>query len=87
MKNIDREVHFIEGYSMTEIPVPSSFVGKSIKELNIRAEYGVDILLIRTNTGEGSKIKSMPSADYIFSYDDSIVISGEIGKINLLKHI
>jgi CIC family chloride channel protein len=87
MKNIDREVHFIEGYSMTEIPVPPSFVGKSIKELNIRAEYGVDILLIRTNTGEGSKIKSMPSADYVFSYDDSIVISGEIGKINMLKHI
>ncbi len=87
MKNIDREVHFIEGYSMTEVPVPGPFVGKSIRELNIRAKYGVDILLIRTNTGEGSKIKSMPSADYIFSYDDSIVISGEIGKINLLKQI
>lgn len=87
MKNIDQEVHFVEGYSMTEIPVPALFVGKSIKELNIRAAYGVDILLIRTNKGEGPKIKSMPSADYVFSYDDSIVVSGEIGKIKLLKHV
>ena len=87
MKNIDTNVHFMEGYSMTEIPVPRSFMGKSIKELDIRAVYGVDILLIRSNTEDGPKIKSMPSADYEFSYNDSIVVSGEIGKINRLRNV
>ncbi|MCP4137361.1 MAG: CBS domain-containing protein [bacterium] len=87
MKNIDSDVHFMEGYALTEIPVPKTFVGKSIKDLNIRAEFGVDVLLIRNNTEQGSKIKAMPSPVYVFSYDDSIVISGEIGKINLLKAI
>ncbi len=87
MKNIDSEVHFMEGYSLTEIPVPENFIGKSIKELNIRARYGVDILLIRDNSLSGSKIKAMASPDYVFSYSDSIVVSGEIGKINLLKQI
>jgi len=87
MKNIDREVHFMEGYSLTEVPVPTRFVGQSIKDLDIRAKYGVDIILIRKNTEQGPRIKAIPNPDYIFSYDDSIVIAGEIGKINLLKSL
>jgi CIC family chloride channel protein len=87
MKNIDTDVHFMEGHSLTEIPVPKRFVGKSIKELNIRAKYGVEIILIRSNTEEGSKIKAIPSPDYVISFNDSIVIAGEIGRINLLKSI
>ncbi len=87
MKNIDSDVHFMEGYAMTEIAIPKSFVGKSIKELNIRAKYGVDIFLIRSNTDQGSKIKAIPNPDYQFSYNDSIVVAGEIGKINCLKNL
>jgi len=87
MKNIDNRVHFMKGYAMIEIPVPKNFVGKSIKDLNIRAEYGVDINLIKSNTEGTSKIKAMPSPDYIFSFNDSVVISGEIGKLNLLKNL
>lgn len=85
MKNIDQSVHFMEGYAITEIPVPNWFVGKSIREINVRAKFAVDILLIRTNTEEGSKIKAIPDPDYVFSFKDSLVIAGEIGKINLLK--
>jgi CIC family chloride channel protein len=86
-KNIDQNVHFMEGYAIKEIAVPRNFVGKSIKELNIRGKYGVDVILIRNNTDQGSKIKAIPSPDYIFSYNDSLVIAGEIGKINRLKSI
>jgi len=87
MKNIDSDVHFFEGYAMTEISVPEKFIGKSIKELNIRAKYGIDILLIRSNSENKSVIKAMPKPEYVFSYNDSIVISGEIGKISSLKNL
>jgi CIC family chloride channel protein len=87
MKNIDQDVHFMEGYAIREIAAPRTFVGKSIKELDIRAKYGVDVILIRKNTEQGSKIKAIPNPDYKFSYDDSLVIAGEIGRINLLKSI
>jgi CIC family chloride channel protein len=86
-KNIDQDVHFMEGYAIIEIAAPKNFVGKTIKELNIRAVYGVDVILIRTNTQQGSKIKAIPNPDYRFSYDDSLVIAGEIGKLNLIKSI
>ncbi len=85
MKNIDQSVHFMEGYAITEIPVPNWFVGKSIRDINVRARFGIDILLIRANTEEGSKIKAIPDPDYVFSFKDSLVIAGEIGKLNLFK--
>lgn len=87
MKNIDNTVQFMEGLSLTEIPVPKYFVGKSIKDLNIRAKFNVDIILIRGNSLERSKVKAMPNPEYIFTITDSILVMGEIGKINLLKNI
>ena len=86
-KNIDQDVHFMEGYAIIEIATPKNFVGRTIKELDIRAVYGVDVILIRNNTKQGSKIKAIPNPDYRFSYDDSLVIAGEIGKLNLIKSI
>ena len=34
MKEEEPEVRFMEGYSISEIPPPKSFIGKSIKQLN-----------------------------------------------------
>ena len=85
--NIDQDVHFLDGYEIAEIPAPEKFIGKSIRALNIRNKYGVDIILIRTNTENDSKIKAIPSPDYIISSNDTLVVAGEIGKINLLKNI
>lgn len=85
MKQMDQGVHFMEGYAINEIAVPKWFVGKSIKEVNVRACYGVDIILIRNNDEKGTKIKIIPDPGYVFTARDSIVIAGEIGKINLLK--
>jgi Trk K+ transport system NAD-binding subunit len=87
MKNIDSHVHFMEGYAITEIPVPRDFLGNSIQELDIRKKYGVDILLIRCNSEGNSKIKAIPNPDYRFSINDSLVIAGEIGKLNLMKSL
>lgn len=84
-KNINNEVHFVEGHAITEIAVPEMFVGKTIRESDIRAKYGVEIILIRTNTEQGPKIKAIPGPDYRIAFNDSLVIAGEIGKINLLK--
>jgi len=87
MKEEITNIHFIEGYSIAEVKVPKSFVGKSIKELNIRSKYGVDVLSIKTNQKRGIDIKAIPNPDYVFKDIDSIVIAGEIKKINQLKDI
>jgi CIC family chloride channel protein len=81
----DKSVYFIEGYSISEITPPPSFIGKSIRDLNIRAEYGVDVLSIKTKVQRGREVKAIPNPNYVIGEDDTLVIAGEIKNINRLK--
>ncbi len=87
MKSEEPKIHFIEGYSINEIRPPKSFIGKSIKELNIRARFGIDVLSIKTKEKWGDKIKAIPNPDYIIQKNDRLVIAGEIKNINLLRNL
>lgn len=87
MKEEEPSVHFLEGYSISEIISPKSFVGKSIRELNIRAIYGVDVLSIKQKEGGKEEIKAIPSPEYVIQEDDILVVAGEIKNINMLKNI
>jgi predicted transcriptional regulator len=87
MKADEPKIHFIEGYSINEIRPPKSFIGKSIKQLNIRARFGIDVLSIKTKEKWGDKIKAIPSPDYIIQKNDRLVIAGEIKNINLLRNL
>ncbi|MEN8193129.1 MAG: chloride channel protein [Bacteroidota bacterium] len=87
MKEDEKNVQFIEGYSVAEIKVPHSFIGKSIKEINIRAKYNVNVLSIKTSNKRRHQIKAVPKPDYIFEEKDILVVAGEIKRINLLKSI
>lgn len=87
MKEEEPQVHFMEGYSIAEVKSPHSFLNKSIKELNIRARYGVEVLSIKTKKGKAEKIKALPDANYIFMENDILVVAGEIRNINILKNL
>ena len=87
MKDDRSNIHFMEGYSIAEIEPPKSFIGKSIRELNIRKVYGVDVLSINTRSGKKDEIKAIPQADHVFTPDDLLVIAGEIGNINVIKNL
>ncbi len=87
MKDEETQLHFIEGYSIVEISPPKSFVGKSIRELGIRAKYGVDVLSVKINDKQGTKLMAIPNPEYIFNKDDTMVVAGEIKSINLLKSL
>ncbi len=87
MKEPETNVTFLEGYSISEIKAPKSFVNKSIRELNIRAKYGVDVLSIKTKEKRGERIKAIPSPDYVIKDSDRLVIAGEVKNINLLKNL
>ncbi len=88
MKEDEQSIHFMEGYSIAEIIPPASFIGKTIKDLNVRARYGVDILSIKHKDVKGDEeLTLIPMADYKFDKDDKLVVAGEIRNINLLKNL
>lgn len=57
-------------YSIMEMEVPEAWVGKKIKDLDVRANYGINIMAIKN----GDNINISPSADDVID-DNSIIVS------------
>ncbi|QQS34942.1 MAG: chloride channel protein [Ignavibacteriales bacterium] len=87
MKDDEHHHRFMEGYSIVEIKPPASFIGRSIRQLNIRKEYGVDVLSIKTKEKKGERINAIPNPDYVIKIDDTLLIAGEVKNINLLQSV
>ena len=71
--NVLDYIELSEEYGIIEIPAPASWSGKSLKELNVRAKLGLNILAIRR---EG-KINVSPGAEFTFAQKDILVVLGD----------
>ena len=79
--------------SIIEIKPPEEFIGKTLRDLEIRAKYGVNVIAlkkksIKTEEGEEVEQESInvtPQADDVISKDDILVVFGENDKIEELK--
>lgn len=56
---------------LSEIQVPEKFVGKSIKELDIRNKFNVEIIMIKKDNNE----QIMTNPNYLFQKNDKIVLT------------
>lgn len=71
--NVLDYIELSEEYGIIEVPAPASWKGKSLKELNVRAALGVNILAIR----RGGQINVSPGADFAFGDQDIVVVLGD----------
>ena len=72
--------------AMVEIPVPASFVGKSISELNVRRDYGCSILMIKRHSAGGPDPGTViPSPGFIFQSDDIMLVLGPAEDLTYLR--
>ena len=63
---------------MRKIEVPVSFYGKSIKDLNLRAKFGAEVVLIyKPHTGIAEESRVVPIPDYVFSPGDLMLVAGK----------
>ena len=60
-------------YGILEVPAPKSWVGKTLKELNVRAKMGVNIIAVES----GDKTNVSPAADYQIKSGDVMVVLGD----------
>ncbi len=82
--NIIDIINLSDEYSIADTAVPKTWVGKSIAELDVRGRHGVNIVAIKDGTEKG-KINITPSAGYIFTEDDIVVLIGSTAQINSLN--
>ncbi|MGN0998562.1 MAG: potassium channel family protein [Faecousia sp.] len=71
--NVLDYIELSDEYGIVEIPVPAAWEGKNLRELNVRAKLGVNILAVRRN----GSFHVSPSADFAFQKEDVIVVLGD----------
>ena len=77
-------IELTEEYSIYEIPPLKSWIGKSIKELEIRNRYHINIL----GTKNGEEANLMPGADYVILAQEHLMVIGKKADIDkILKGI
>ena len=71
--NVLDYIELSEDYGILELPAPRSWVGKTLKELDVRAKLGVNIIAV-----ESGKVTNVsPSADYRILEEDVMVVLGD----------
>ncbi|NLD17407.1 MAG: TrkA family potassium uptake protein [Tissierellia bacterium] len=72
-KSIIEYIHFSEEYSIVEINAPQNWSGKSLKELDVRNKFNINIIAIRKK----NKTVVSPSASEKIEKGDSLIVIGE----------
>lgn len=71
--NVLDYIELSEDYGILEVPAPKSWVGKTLKELNVRAKHNVNIIAVES----GKKTNVSPAADYQIQAGDIMVVLGD----------
>jgi len=75
----------LSGISIQEIAPPEKFIGKSLKELDLRNKYGIQVIAIKEVITE--KMSYVPKADFVIKDSDILIVMGgekQLAKINSL---
>ena len=70
--NIFDYIELTPDHSIYEVPVPSSWIEKSIVQINVRNKYHISILAVKL----GKELRTLPGADYVFMGNETLVILG-----------
>lgn len=70
--NILEHIELSSEYGIVEMEAPSRMVGKSLRQLDIRAKFGCNVLAIKT----GERMNIAPHADDLIRKGDVLVIVG-----------
>jgi len=81
--NVLEYIELSEEYGIIEVPAPKRWQGKSLKELNVRAKLGVNIIAVE----RGSQINVSPAADYTIMDGDILVVLGDTDALNTVQKL
>ena len=70
-------------YSIAEVVSPVEWHNKTLRELNVRAQYGINVMAIKRN----NDIDVSPLADNVIEPGDIIVAIGSIEELNTLENL
>jgi len=72
-----------EEFDLIQVGPPSEFIGKSLKDLNLRAKYNVHIIAIRELVPENFLL--VPPANFVIKDSDILIMLGKSEDIRRIK--
>jgi trk system potassium uptake protein TrkA len=72
-----------EGFELVEIGPPREFIGKSLRELNLRARYNVYVVAVQETVPD--HFVFVPSADFVLKDSDVMIMLGRTEDIDRIK--
>ena len=81
--NYFEAIELSDEYSIVDMPVPTSWVGKTLQQLNVRSKYGISIIGIRGL----EELNVNPAADYRLLAQDILIVLGHNTEIQRLREI
>lgn len=78
--NLRDFINLEEGVSIIEAAIPKQWVGKNLRELNLRKKYGFNVIAIREN----GKVITNVDAEQPLKADTYVVVIGEDKKLDKL---
>jgi len=79
--NIMDYIELSPNYSLIEIKVLPTWIGKSLKELDLRTKYGINVIAIK----RGDAINVTPRAEDVLTKGDVLIVVGAAEDINRLE--
>ena len=76
-------------FSIVEIPAPGEFVGKSLKQLELRPRYGLTLIAVkrRPDNSDGEVTNIAPSADEVIEAGDVLSLLGANERLAQLSRL
>lgn len=71
--NVLDYIELSSDYGIIEVPAPENWQGKTLRQLNVRAKLGVNIIAV----GHDGEINVSPAADYEIRQGDVMVVLGD----------
>ena len=81
--NVLDYIELSDEYGIIEVPAPKRWLDKTLKELNVRAKLGVNIIAIKRD----GKVNVSPAADYQILAGDTMVVLGDAAALDTVQKL
>lgn len=83
--NVLEYVQVSAGVHIQELSAPASFIGKSLRELDLINRFGIQVLAVREIVPE--RLTYIPKADFVVKDSDILIVMGEESKLKKLNSL
>lgn len=81
--NVLEYIELSKDHGILEIPVPQKWIGKTLKDLDIRAKLGVNVIAVENN----NKTNVSPAANYVLREGDTLSVLGDNVALEAVQRI